>query len=128
MYLRFAIGATDETSKVAAGVFAAAYGLRDSGKLSAHEYDCLKDLLEWFSKNLQTPTKFRRSRYPRGEDKGIAWFKSSAKVHLAKIYEMIHILEANNLYVKTIKSTRPGYIVYEDEHQIVAEPFSDAKL
>ncbi|MEN0041828.1 MAG: hypothetical protein AAF764_10945 [Pseudomonadota bacterium] len=27
-----------------------------------------------------------------------------------------------------IRTARPGFIVYEDEHQIVAEPFADTPL
>jgi hypothetical protein len=29
--------------------------------------------------------------------------------------------------VTMLKESPPGYIVYEDEHQLVAEPFADAK-
>ena len=128
MFLRFVVGETDDTSKVAAGVFVAAYQLRDSGHLSEYEQEHLKGLLSWFEGNLQEPTRFRRSRYPRGEDKGVAWFKPSARTYLAKIHELIHILEANDVHVRILKTKRPGYVVYEDDHQIVAEPFTDLKL
>jgi len=58
----------------------------------------------------------------------VCWFKSSARAHLAKIHEMICVLEQHEVYVRTLKAHRPGYIVYEDEHQVVAEPFSDLNL
>jgi hypothetical protein len=29
--------------------------------------------------------------------------------------------------VRTIKAKRVGYVVYEDEYQIVAEPFADTE-
>lgn len=58
----------------------------------------------------------------------MCWFKSSATEHLAKIHEMICILEQHNIYVKIYKERHPGYIVYEDEHQVVAEPVSDLNL
>jgi hypothetical protein len=41
---------------------------------------------------------------------------------------MICILEQHNIYVKIYKERHPGYIVYEDEHQVVAEPVSDLNL
>jgi hypothetical protein len=58
----------------------------------------------------------------------VCWFKPSATVHLAKIREMCSILEENALYVRTIKARRPGYIVYQDEYHVVAEPFADLAL
>lgn len=82
----------------------------------------------WFNEHLEKPTRFRRSRYPRGEDKGVCWFKASAKEHIAKIYEIVYLLREHEMQVRVSKSRRPGYVVYEDEHQIVAEPFSDVRL
>jgi hypothetical protein len=36
---------------------------------------------------------------------------------------MAAILERNGIYVKKIKTEKPGYVIYEDEWQLVAEPF-----
>jgi len=41
---------------------------------------------------------------------------------------MVYILEQHNVYVRVLKTDRPGYIVYEDEHQVVAEPFANLRL
>ena len=41
---------------------------------------------------------------------------------------MVCLLEENDVYVRAIKTRRPGYIVYQDEHQVVAEPFADGLL
>lgn len=49
-------------------------------------------------------------------------------MHIAKVREMCSILEENAIYVRTIKARRPGYIVYEDAYQVVAEPFADLAL
>ena len=38
------------------------------------------------------------------------------------------ILKNNNVLTRMIKSPKVGYVVYEDEHQIVAEPFADMNL
>jgi len=85
-------------------------------------------LREWFNQHLEKPKRFRRSRCSRGEDKGVCWFKSSAREHIAKVYEMAYLLEENGFAVRVFRSRRVGYIVCEDEHQIVAEPFSDLRL
>ena len=55
----------------------------------------------------------------------MCWFKASATAHIAKAREISFILEQNDVYVHEIKTRRPGYIVYEDEYQVVAEPFAD---
>jgi hypothetical protein len=36
---------------------------------------------------------------------------------------MAGILERNGICVKKIRTDRPGYVIYEDEWQVVAEPF-----
>ena len=44
------------------------------------------------------------------------------RAHL-RIWEMVHILERNGIYVKRIRTDKPGYVIYEDQWQLVAEPF-----
>lgn len=39
--------------------------------------------------------------------------------------ELAAVLHSYGIPVETITTTRPGYITYEDDYQIVAEPFSD---
>lgn len=39
--------------------------------------------------------------------------------------EIAAILEAHGVITEMIRTERPGYIVYQDEYQIVAEPFMD---
>lgn len=36
---------------------------------------------------------------------------------------MVHILERTSIYVKKIRTDKPGYVIYEGEWQLVAEPF-----
>jgi hypothetical protein len=58
----------------------------------------------------------------------VCWFKASAAQHIARIHEIVCILEQNGVFVHVCRTDRPGYIVYEDEFQIVAEPFADLRL
>lgn len=65
-------------------------------------------------------------RHPFTEkEAALSWFKDTAVEHLVQIRELIAILENHGVHVRTLKARRTGYIVYEDEHQIVAEPFAD---
>lgn len=37
------------------------------------------------------------------------------------------ILESYEIGVEMLREGRPGYVVYEDEHQVVAYPFSETR-
>jgi hypothetical protein len=39
--------------------------------------------------------------------------------------EIVGILDAHDIAVDVIHTTRPGYVVYEDKYQVAAEPFSE---
>jgi hypothetical protein len=59
------------------------------------------------------------------KNRALSWFKDTAIDHIAQIRELVSILENHGVHVRTLKTRRVGYIVYEDEYQIVAEPFAD---
>ena len=128
MYLRFVVAQVDEDSGRELGVFQAAYNLRDDGKLYPYEEPQLDELRQWFNTHLQGPTRFTASKPPyyRKKSTAISWFKDSAQEHIARVREIVAILENHGVRVRMIRADRVGYVVYEDEHQIVAEPFSDS--
>jgi len=43
------------------------------------------------------------------------------------MHEMKRIVEANGYVVTLVREDRIGYIVYEDETQVVAEPFTETR-
>jgi hypothetical protein len=125
-FIRFVVAAADPTSRVRQGVFQAAADLRDEAALSEAEHRLLGDTSEWFAKNLQKPQRFSRKRNASHRDqRGVAWFKDSAAEHLRRIGELVAILEEHGRKVSMLESERPGYVVYEDAYQVVAEPFAD---
>lgn len=127
MYLRFVVAQVDEDSERALGVFHAVWNLRDAGKLHSYEEEQHDIVRWWFSANLERPTRFTAAKAPfyRKKNRGLSWFKDTANEHIVQIRELIAILENHEVYVKTLKTKRVGYVVYEDEYQIVAEPFAD---
>ena len=129
MYLRFVVADIDEDSERALGVFHAVRYLRDAGKLYAYEQDQHDMVRWWFNENLGKPTRFTASKPPfyRKRNKAICWFKHTASEHLARIRELAAILDNHGVPVRTLKAQRVGYVVYEDEYQIVAEPFADTE-
>ncbi|HET9184292.1 MAG TPA: hypothetical protein VFP59_19395 [Candidatus Angelobacter sp.] len=123
-YVRFVIGRKDEDSHVEQGIFQAAALALEWGQITGSDADELNELRMWFSDNLERPTSFGRNSLHRG----ICWFKTHSAEHISRIWEMVRILERNGIYVKKIRTDRPGYLVYEDEWQIVAEPFRKGTL
>jgi hypothetical protein len=118
-YVRFVIGRKDEDSHVEQGVFQAAAHALEWQNITASDADELNELRAWFSENLEKPPSFGRDKLRLG----ICWFKSDATEHISRIWEMVRILERNSIYVKKIRTDKPGYVIYEDEWQLVAEPF-----
>jgi hypothetical protein len=116
-------------SHLEAGVFQAAYRLMREGKLYEHEVALVRETLDWFNENLKKPNRFTKSKPPyyRKKQRAISWFKSSAKKHLSMMRELVAVLENHEVRVHIVRTTRPGYIVYEDEFQVVSEPFRDTK-
>lgn len=95
------------------------------------DYECerLREILVWFDKNLKRPGRFSRSwRGGYGPRKAVCWFRPTAREHLAHAREMAALLEDYGVPVWTLKSAKVGYVVYEDEHQVVAEPNADTRL
>lgn len=118
-YIRFVIGRKDEDSHVEKGIFQAAALAIEWQTITGVDADELNKIRAWFSTNLDKPNSFGRANLHRG----ICWFKTNATEHISKIWEMVRVLERNGIYVKKIRTHRPGYLIYEDEWQIAAEPF-----
>ncbi|MEO1159074.1 MAG: hypothetical protein AAFW74_01300 [Pseudomonadota bacterium] len=130
MYLRFVIQSKHPHTGVEEGLFRPAYALRRSGKLPQYEYAELDKLLKWFGENLQVPTRFNRTKskgYYRRNSRGISWLKPTSLQCISKMRALAVIMSWHGYHTTMIKTARPGYVVYEDDHQIVAEPFSDAQ-
>ena len=124
MYLRFETADPHPDSGLQAGVFWAAYQLRDGGELADYERAELADVLGRLHRTLPIPTKFTRTRNASHRNThGLSWIKSTAVSVIADLYRLAEILERHGTRVEIIKGPRPGYVVYEDEFQVVAEPF-----
>jgi hypothetical protein len=125
MYLRFVVADIDEDSGKELGVFQAVFNLRYDGKLYPHEEEQHDLIREWFNNNLEKPTRFTASKPPfyRRQPKAISWFKDNAHEHIARVRELVTILQHHGVVVQMLKTDRVGYVVYEDAYQIVAEPF-----
>lgn len=129
-FVRFVISSKNPDSGVADGIFGGVYDLLDRDELSSLERLNLEQNSKWFNSNLQKPARFNRSKskgYYRRNTRGIAWFRDTASEHIARMHQMKQIVEEHGYTVEVITEDRVGYLVYEDEHQVIAEPFADTR-
>ncbi len=62
---------------------------------------------------------------PHAKKVALSWFKDTATVQIAKMHELAQILQDHGIEVDVLRVVRPGYVVYEDQFQITAEPFQE---
>lgn len=127
MYVRFVSTETIRGSSRRIGVFQPASSLQRWGGLAPYYQWKLDELLGWFSRNLQPPSRFTNSKPPyyRRSSFAICWFKDSATEHIRKAREMSFVLGRHGIRIEMITTQKPGYVVYQDEFQVAAEPFAD---
>ena len=113
MYVRFVRSTLIAGMVARGGFFTAAGAPRRQPDIDPHSAIRVKDLLDWFRVNLA------------GFTKGLGGFKHEATEMLAKSRDLIVVRPDNGYPVETLRSARIGHVLYEDAHQIVAEPFSD---
>jgi hypothetical protein len=125
MLIRFVVSELDPTSGRRQGLFQAAERLRESDDLEPGDRDQLERLGVWFNENLEKPLRLAMSPRPHRKAQAISWFKDSARAHIAKMRELEEVLGRYGAAVQFIKTSRVGYVVYEDQFQVVACPFGD---
>jgi hypothetical protein len=129
-YIRFETLVPNPDTGLRAGLFFHLYDLLDNPDFSASDFERIAALRKWFNKNLKRPKKFSSSKSKgaaRRGTRGLSWFKPDASDHLAYARQLAAVLREYGYEIQQRETTSPGKIIYEDDHQIVAEPFSDRK-
>jgi hypothetical protein len=125
MFLRFVISEIDLGSGKRQGVFHAGDALMSSNDLSHRAAATLQETFDWFNANLPHPNRFSLSGRPNRKAQAISWFRSTAIEHIARMRDYTRVLGENGIQTEVLKTRRPGYIIYEDDYQVVAYPFAD---
>jgi len=125
MYIRFQSTIIDDMSTKPLGPFELAYELRDSGEMMEYDEEYFRSLLVRFDDELELPSKFSRKSTKSDATRGISRFKETAAEHINKMREIARIMGEYNIVIENITTETPWYIIYEDEFQIVAEPFKE---
>lgn len=124
MFIRFVTDRLDEDTGAPSGVFAVAYQLLRSDEVDDYYRTEIRTSLDWFESHLPIPARFRRSRRPNRQDRGICWFKTEASECMGNVRYLVQLVQEQDIAVREVMTDTPGYRIYEDDCQIVAEPFS----
>lgn len=125
MFVRFVIGHLDTDSGRRQGLFQAGDELLESGRMADIDADTLRATYGWFKANLAVPTRFSLSARPHAKSQALSWFRDTAAEHIGNMRTYQRLLQGYGLSVEMLRTVRPGYIVYEDDYQVVAYPFAD---
>ena len=125
MFVRFVVTERHESSDQERGVFSALDDLERRGELAAYELEWFQVTEAWFNKHLRRPDRFAWSSRPNAPERAISWLKLSATNHVRRMRELVALLEHKDIPVRELRTERPGYVVYEDDHQVVAIPFAN---
>jgi hypothetical protein len=126
-FIRFVLYHRHLESGGSEGTLRLAYRLRGSSIATPADRTRLSDALNWFEGNVGTPARSHRTAsrgHVRRTTRGVSWLKDTAVDHLARMQEITGVLERYGHHVQMLTEARVGYVVYEDEYQIVAEPFA----
>lgn len=132
--IRFTGDEADPDSGQDGGIFQVAGRASRSGLVAGADARRLRQLRAWFDVHLARPRRFspfrdgwRRSAsgFPVRTPIAISWFRPGARAHLERAAEMAAILRGHGLVIRETRTRRPGYVTYEDAHQVVAVPFAE---
>jgi hypothetical protein len=129
-FLRFVTSKSHPDSGVEAGIFTVAYSLHRAAGVRGEDRERLKEHLAWFEEHLRTPARFNRSGskgFYRRKTRGVAWFRDTASACISRMHALKTILETYGYPVTLVREERVGYVIYEDDLQVVAEPFTDTR-
>jgi hypothetical protein len=127
-FVRFVTAEIEPDSNQPTGIIQAAYRLRDGDALTVQAREELNAELEWFKSNLSEPDRFvltRSKGFYRRPSVAISWFKAEADACIAHAERLGQMLKECGVAVERLRTTHPGYIVYEDALQVVTIPFRD---
>jgi len=113
-FLRLAAVEIHPDSARPAGVFAAAYWLRDSCRCRLEDKQRLRRRLRWFERNLTIPRDIPPA--------AIFWFRADGRRCVHRIWGIVRTLRANGSAIRMVTTRQPGRIVYCDALQIAAIP------
>ncbi|MDQ0465068.1 hypothetical protein QO010_002852 [Caulobacter ginsengisoli] len=118
VFVRFVCFELVEGQRSRLGLFQAIRTARESDHASGWALAEVEDAITWFNENLEAPKHFSR----KGGQSALSWFKPAAEEHIRRMHGLKAALEDCGIHVEVLTTREPGFVLYEDEHQIAAEP------
>src|SRR3954469_1714991 len=116
MFIRLAVpGVAPLHTGHACGVFTAWYALKDSGRVPPHQYEPLRQAIEWFNAHLPIPQ--RAARIPVD---AIFWFRADQPEMTRRLWTVVTGLRLCECEVHLLRTPWPGRIAYRDQYQVAA--------
>ncbi len=122
MYLRFVNGTESENAFALNGVFTVAEALKNEGMMDRYECRWLEEIFEWFNTQLPCPPFRIKRKTGEWSRDAVSWFRDDAPQEcLGRIWDLVALIENQGVPVRFVKAANPGWIVYRDDYQVVAE-------
>ncbi len=124
MYVRFISPMRSRMRGVDYGIFQCAFECRNDNDHPKFLRDAIRDEIEWFKEYLPSPKEnvFDVRAHEYMNDIALCWFKGEAREMVSRAFALRTLL-AECGHIVVVKQTRyPGYIIYSDDYQVVAEP------
>jgi|SRR3954449_8656437 hypothetical protein len=128
IFVRFVVAERDDSSDQQRGIFQALYTLEKEGLLEPHELTWFRDIERWFNRYLERPNRLAWSTRPNAPERAILWLRMTANEHLRNLRQLVALLEHKGVPVEELRTEKPGYVVYEDAHQVAAIPFPNETI
>ncbi|MFD7655874.1 hypothetical protein ACFV4N_18020 [Actinosynnema sp. NPDC059797] len=122
-YVRFQ-GADRHEDGFFPGVFWLINRLARDGVLTEEQELFRRTNNAWYDAAYTTPSHVDPTVFDPAVNPGaVAWFKADAAAHLVeRVHGYLEVLAAHGVVCEAVRSTDPGRVVYEDEHQVVVVP------
>ena len=106
------------------GVFGLINGLYKHGELTDEQAVFRRTGNDWYNAKMIDPGKTAPEVYDKTlHPRAVAWFKETAVEMIERVAGYLEILDAHCVAWELVRSTDPGRILYEDIHQVIAEPY-----
>ncbi len=121
-YVRFVCFQTVGRQRSRLGLFKAIDEAVESEHAESWAIAEARSQASWFNANLAIPKAFSTGGHKGFGQPGLSWFKPNAEEHIRRMHSLKRALEACGVHVEVLTTREPGLIVWQDKHQIVAEP------
>lgn len=129
VYLRFTssdavhLGLRDG-KRVHRGIFGPAYRVRRDKTYPLYLRKAIHQDLLWFEDKLPVPSRghfcVRSKTWWRSQ--GICWFRDNAREMVSRAHGLRVLLLECDIFIASLRTERPGQILYKDDFQIIAKP------